>query len=1006
MGSRSGSQDVVRNVGVGSYNQNLQEGPSGHNVCNCIAIPLLFNDVNIAFYPQPDLLRFATINARSLRNKTAVFTDHIVEQNIDVCVVTETWLKNKDTPSIAGICQSGYLFKSFPRQSNRMGGGTGVMFKSGLNVSLSRGEDLQSFEYSEWKFLIAGYSIKLIAVYRPPYSMAHPVLPGKFFDEFSSYLEDIILCPEILLITGDFNFHLDDTGNTNTIKLNEMLETFGLKQHVSIPTHSSNHILDLLITRSTTDINISSIESTLYLSDHCFIECELSIPRPLHSKKEISYREMKKINIDDFKADLRCLDRRCENMANLDELTHCYDNVLSRILNTHAPVRRKLLKVKRLTPWYNDELRELKVRRRSFERKMRKTKLQVDWIAYRRICNKYCYLLNKARSEYYTTLINDSSNDHKKLYRIVNSLCDVPREDPLPPHNNLGQLANRFNEYFFRKIELIRENVDSIVVESPLVEYRNPEIKLASFEILSFEDIHDVIMQLSSASCKLDPIPSWLVKRCSLELIPFITKIVNLSLQEGLVPDHWKIALLKPLLKKTNMEPIFENFRPVSNLLFLSKITERAAANQLLRHCENNAPLPTCQSGFRKYHSTETALLKVQNDILLSMDRQEICFLVLLDLSSAFDTIDHKTIIEVLEYQFGVTDKALEWIKSFLSNRKQRVDLNNNFSEVCDVKYGVPQGSCLGPILFLLYVSQLYDIIDRHLPSSHGYADDTQLYVSFRPDCVNQRSTLSALEECISDVRAWLVSHKLMFKDSKTEFLIIGTPQQLSKIDIGPVNVGGVLIQPVDSLRNLGSWFDKHMSMSVHVGKMCSKAFGGLYKIRQIRKYLSVDTTKTLIHAFVTSHVDYCNALLTGIPQYQVQRIQRVLNAAARLIHHCPRFSHITPVLIELHWLPVKYRVEFKIALLVYKALNNMAPVYITEMLIPKPSSDRWSLRSDDQDLLYIPITNCKTLGDRSFAHVAPQLWNSLPLNVRNSVNISAFKRHLKTFLFKKAFNL
>ncbi|CAB4034645.1 Hypothetical predicted protein, partial [Paramuricea clavata] len=249
------------------------------------------------------------------------------------------------------------------------------------------------------------------------------------------------------------------------------------------------------------------------------------------------------------------------------------------------------------------------------------------------------------------------------------------------------------------------------------------------------------------------------------------------------------------------------------------------------------------------------------------MDRQEVCFLVLLDLSSAFDTIDHKTIIDVLEYQFGVTDRALEWIKSYLLNRKQRVDLDNNFSEDCDVKYGVPQGSCLGPILFLLYVSQLYDIIDRHLPSSHGYADDTQLYVSFRPDCEdNSENTLAILEDCISDVRTWLLSHKLMFKDSKTEFLVIGTPQQLLKINIESVNVGGVQIKPVDSVRNLGSWFDKHMSMSVHVGKICSKAFRGLYKIRQIRKFLSTNTTKTLIHAFVTSHVDYCNALLAGIP--------------------------------------------------------------------------------------------------------------------------------------------
>ncbi len=194
------------------------------------------------------------------------------------------------------------------------------------------------------------------------------------------------MCPEMLLISGDFNFHLDDMANTNTMKFNEMLETFGLKQHVSTPTHSSNHILDLLITRSTTDIKILSIESTLYLYDHCFVECKLSIGRPMHPKKEISCREMKKINLDDFKADLSRVNYLCENIANLDELTQCYDHELSHILNNHAPVRRKILKVKRSTPWYTAELRQLKVKRRSLERKMRKTKLEVDWIAYRKMC--------------------------------------------------------------------------------------------------------------------------------------------------------------------------------------------------------------------------------------------------------------------------------------------------------------------------------------------------------------------------------------------------------------------------------------------------------------------------------------------------------------------------------------------------------------------------------------------------------------------------------------------
>ena len=243
-----------------------------------------------------------------------------------------------------------------------------------------------------------------------------------------------------------------------------------------------------------------------------------------------------------------------------------------------------------------------------------------------------------------------------------------------------------------------------------------------------------------------------------------------------------------------------------------------------------------------------------------------------------------------------------------------------------------------------------------------------------------------------------------MFNDTKTEFLIIGTRQQLSKVTIDSIEVGDADIKPVQEVRNLGSWFDEHMSMNVHVGKVCSKAFRGLYNIRQIRKFLSIESTKTLVHAFVTSHLDYCNSLLFGIPQYQLQRLQRVLNAAARVTCLIPRCAHITPVLMHLHWLPVKFRVDFKIALLVYKALHGMAPGYIMELLLEKPNCC-YQLRSDDQGLLFIPKTRAKTLGDRAFVHAAPSIWNMLPYGIRNSKTIDCFKSQLKTFLFKKAFD-
>ena len=487
---------------------------------------------------------------------------------------------------------------------------------------------------------------------------------------------------------------------------------------------------------------------------------------------------------------------------------------------------------------------------------------------------------------------------------------------------------------------------------------------------------------------------------------PVITEMVNLSLCEGIVPDHWKTALVLPLLKKLGLDLIFKNFRPVSNLPFVAKSAEKAVISQLSTHCATNAPLPENQSSYREHHSTETALLKVQNDILLSMDRQEVTLFVLIDLSAAFDTIDHGILLETLEKDFGVIGDAQKWLASYLSGRKQRILIKNHKSDAFNLGSGVPQGSCLGPVLFLLYAAGLFKIIDKHLPKAHSYADDTQIYLSFRPyPPVSQDVALGIIENCVADIRAWMLSNRLLINDTKTEFVIISSRQQVSKIHIDKIKVGESTIEPVKMVRNLGAWFDSHMSMNSHIGKVCSKAFRSLYNIRQIRKFLSEETTKILVHAFVTSHLDYCNSLLYGLPQYQYDRLQRVLNAAARVVCLVPKFDHITPVLSRLHWLPVRYRVTFKILLLVYKALHVKAPPYISALLKAKPVG-RYNLRSDGQDMLVVPKTMLKTFGDRAFAKAGPSLWNELPVDIRRASSVETFKSQLKTFLFKKAFRL
>ena len=338
--------------------------------------------------------------------------------------------------------------------------------------------------------------------------------------------------------------------------------------------------------------------------------------------------------------------------------------------------------------------------------------------------------------------------------------------------------------------------------------------------------------------------------------------------------------------------------------------------------------------------------------------------------------------------------------------RSQQVSINGTLSKKMDMCCGVPQGLFLGPLLFTLYVSKLFNIIKSHLPSVHSYADDTQLYFSFCPsDSTEELDALASMERCIADVRAWMTEDKLMLNDDKTEFLIIGSRRQLSKVSISSIRVCEADISPTPVAQNLGSWFDSCMNMDTHITKTCISAFFYLYNIRHIRKYLNIECTEKLVHAFVTSRLDYCNSLLYGVPDYQIRKLQRVMNASARLIFCMPKFCHITPILKELHWLPIRERIKFKILLLTFKCLQDQAPQYLKELITVLPQSNYNLRRNNNGILLKRPVkTTKKTMGDRSFSSATPMLWNDLPMAARSTNDIFSFKTKVKTFLFSKAY--
>ena len=293
---------------------------------------------------------------------------------------------------------------------------------------------------------------------------------------------------------------------------------------------------------------------------------------------------------------------------------------------------------------------------------------------------------------------------------------------------------------------------------------------------------------------------------------------------------------------------------------------------------------------------------------------------------------------------------------------------------------------------------------NMHLPDAHAFADDSQLYVSFKPDSTcDQLAAVAALEHCIDDIKDWMLSDKLKVNDGKTESLIIGTRQQLAKVNINFLRIGDNSIKSMDKAKNLGFWFDSQMKMVTNISKCSSAAFFNIFNIRRIRKFLTYETAKILVNSLVISSLDYCNSLLYGLPTIHLNKLQRVQNAAARLISNTSRFDRITPTLINLHWLPVKSRIDFKLLLIVFKALHGLAPDYLIELINIKSPSN-YNIRSNRELLEPPSVKTLATLGVRSFASAAPMLWNSLPSYIREASSVDSFKRLLKTYLFKKAY--
>ena len=815
------------------------------------------------------------------------------------------------------------------------------------------------------------------------------------------------------MIVGDFNFRVNNHKCPKAREFLTLLKTYDLTQHVSGPTQRRGNTLDLVITRSTSSILRGSPDvyytgigdgrgsSTL---DHCAVQSYLRLPSSVPLAKTISCRDLKNFKQTDFRHDLiTFLSEPADPAVAVDT----YNSVVRSYYDEHAPVTTKTIKTQRDAKWYTPELREMKRKRRAAERTMRSNSppLTVHVEIHEALCMEENKLMQSTKESYFSDQVSSAKGDPKAMYKVSKSLIGQKPEVILPDNIPDEVLCEKFNNFFYNKIKTIRDKIstNSTPLDPAIREIAEPAfegVKLLQFNHLSEDDVRTLITSSKSKTCRSDPIPTSLVKECLGELLPTITDIVNHSLKRSEFHPSFKRAIVRPLLKKPGLDRnCLQNYRPVSNLPFISKIIEKAVLQQLDSHFTVHGLDDPFQSAYRKAHSTETALLKVHNDIALALDVGKSVILVLLDLSAAFDTIDHHILLRRLEHEFGLAGDVIKWVESYLTGRKQVVCIGERESSEISLDVSVPQGSLLGPKFYCNYSKPVTAIIRYHGMLYHIYADDSQIYITVTPanDIANITSNI---ERCVADVSCWMSENKLKLNEGKTELIVFNGKRRGDPYADLSLTLGGNTITPAPVVKNLGVYLDKALTMEDHITNVVRVCNFQIRNIQRIRSSLTEDACKMLVHSLVTSRLDYCNSLLAGLPDTSLDPLRKVQYRAARLITRTPMRDHMTPVLKDLHWLKIPQRIDFKLLVLTFKCLHDQAPRYLADLLKHfTPSRQSRTVHSDYE--LVIPRYKLESYGAHSFKIAAPVVWNALPDFVRAARSVDSFKKRLKTHLFK-----
>ena len=784
-------------------------------------------------------------------------------------------------------------------------------------------------------------------------------------------------------------------GDKDAKKLRTLMNAYGLNQMIQEPTHRNGHTLDhIYVNDSQTEFKHSVQGGTFGITtDHYPCIIELPCKKQEEERERIVTRQLGKIDQVKFKEDIQKMVSRLQGSEeDFEAMYKKYKSSAENILNEYAPEVSKNVSKKKQPEWIDQEYKIARAKRRKLEKIWKRSRTEENHQTYVDQRNLCARMSKEKQESYYSKLIDSASNKQKQLFQVVEKMLDKRDERVLPTYTDPVQLANEFNHYYVDKIENLRKSIPQ-TKEPMIIQPKSFDgEKLNHFAPTTVEEVKRIIKESGMKTSSEDPLPQGAFRMVEQELIPLLVELVNKSLEEGsMVPV--RSSVIDPLLKKMGLDiEGRKNYRPVNNLVSLSKLIERIVKSRIEEHMEKNRLHNKRAFGYKTHHSTETMMVGLVNDILTGFDENKCTVMVFLDLSAAFDTIDINKLLTILDDEIGLGGTALKWCESFLTQRTQRVKINGHYSEELEVKYGSVQGSVLGPKFFNVYVRSQPEVFLKCGFETSSFADDSNGSKTF--SITFQFNVLqNDVAHCVNNVINWMNYQCLKINPDKTEIILFHPKSVQHQIIVGGTFIGKDCIRFSREVKNVGVWLDSQLNLNKQVNKVVSQCYMHVKNIGRIRNVLSKQQTEMLVHAVITGTMDYCNSLLINISKSNLYKLQKLQNAAARLVVRCSRRTSMSEVLRSLNWLRVESRIIFKILLLVHKCVNgqcseNLKIKYKTHNCRP-------------EEYLMLEVKHVKTnYGRRTFDYVGPRLWNALPLDIRTEEKVENFKKKVKTMLF------